>query len=249
MYELPGYLWAIALFGVIGIVSSACLVLARGAVRAGLGRARAALLGATAAVLLGGWCAASGLIAARGTYHTRLGHQPPWLPIAVAGVLIALLAALRIPLLARALSVPGTLSRLTLLHTFRVAGVVFVITMALGRLPALFALPAGLGDIATGVAAPFVARRLARGVGRRGAVWFNVMGLADLVTALTLGGLTAFQLVNVSPSPEANLRLPLVLIPTAVVPLLIAVHITSLRQLANTTATRLSTSSAAGLAG
>jgi hypothetical protein len=31
--------------------------------------------------------------------------------------------------------------------------------MAHGRLPAAFAIPAGIGDIAVGVAAPFVARR------------------------------------------------------------------------------------------
>jgi hypothetical protein len=41
---------------------------------------------------------------------------------------------------ARALAAPGTASRLELPHTFRVAGVAFLITMALGHLPALFAL-------------------------------------------------------------------------------------------------------------
>jgi hypothetical protein len=45
-------------------------------------------------------------------------------------------------------------SRLELPHTPRVAGVAFLLYMALGHLPALFALPAGLGDIAAGIAAP-----------------------------------------------------------------------------------------------
>ena len=45
--------------------------------------------------------------------------------------------------------------------------------MALGHLPALFALPAGLGDVAAGIAAPLVALRLAQGTGRRAALWFN----------------------------------------------------------------------------
>ena len=54
---------------------------------------------------------------------------------------------------------------------------VFLLTMALGHLPALFALPAGLGDIAAGIAAPLVARRLAQGTGRRAALWFKKPGI------------------------------------------------------------------------
>jgi len=38
--------------------------------------------------------------------------------------------------------------------------VAFLIMMALGHLPALFALPAGLGGIAAGMAAPLVAYNL-----------------------------------------------------------------------------------------
>jgi hypothetical protein len=48
-------------------------------------------------------------------------------------------------------------------------------------------LPAGLGDIATGIAAPLVALKLAHGTGPRHALWFNAPGIADLVVALTLG--------------------------------------------------------------
>ena len=70
-------------------------------------------------------------------------------------------------------------------HAFRVAGVSFLMMMALGHMPALFALPAGLGDIlpaglgdiAIGIEAPFIARRLARGTGHRAAIWFNVLGI------------------------------------------------------------------------
>lgn len=231
MDNLPAYLWALTAVGMIGIPGLTCLVLYRGAKLAGLGHGRAVLVGAASAVLLGGWFTVSGVIAEHGWYLTKLGQQPPWLPIAVVGTLAALLAATRIPLVARALAAPGTLSRLQLPHTFRVAGAAFLITMALGHLPALFALPAGLGDIAIGIATPLIARSRARGSGRRVVMWFNVLGIADLVVALTLGSLTGFQLVTVTPSAEAITELPLALIPTAAVPLLIALHITSLRQL------------------
>jgi len=55
--------------------------------------------------------------------------------------------------------------------------------------------------------------------------------MTDLVVALTLGALTGFQLINVTPSGAPISELPLVLIPTAVVPLLFALHITSVSAL------------------
>jgi len=232
MYDPPGYLWAITIAGIIAIPATTCAVLYGGAVRAGLGRTRAALLAGAAPVLFGGWFTASAVIAGHGWYHARLGHGVPWLPVAAAGFFGTLLALRRIPAVARALAAPGTVNRLELPHSFRAAeGTAFLATMALGHLPALFALPAGLGDIAAGLAAPLVARRLAHGGGRRAALWFNTFGMTDLITALTLGALTGFQLLNVTPSGAPISELPLALIPTAAVPLLFALHITSVSAL------------------
>jgi hypothetical protein len=109
--------------------------------------------------------------------------------------------------------------------------VAFLIIMALGHLPALFALPAGLGDIATGIAAPLVARKPAQGTGRRAALWLNAFGMTDLVVALALGALVGFQLIHTAPSGAPISGLPLALIPTAEVPLLLALHITSVSAL------------------
>ncbi len=149
MYDPPAYLWAITIAGPTAVAALTCIVLYGGAERAGLGRRRAALLAVAAAVVLGGWVTATALIAGHGWYHTL-----PWYPVAVTGYLGLLLALRRIPVVARALAAPGMVSRLELPHTPRVAGVAFLLYLALGRLPALFALPAGLGDIATGIAAP-----------------------------------------------------------------------------------------------
>ena len=222
MYDPPAYLWAITIAGPTAVAVLTCIVLYGGGQRAGLGRRRAALLAGAAAVLLGGWLTATAVIAGHGWYHTL-----PWLPVAAAGFLGLLLALSRIPVVARALAAPGMVSRLELPHTPRVAGVAFLLYMALGHLPALFALPAGLGDIAAGIAAPLVARRLAQGTGRRAALWFNAFGMTDLVVALTLGALTGFGLLNITPSSAPITELPLALIPTATVPLLFALHITS----------------------
>lgn len=231
MSNLPGYLWVITIAGAVGVPLLTCLALYRGARDTGATQRKAVLLAVTAGVLLGGWFTASGVIAARGGYHTQLGAQPPWLPIATVTVLIGLLAATRIPVVAQALSGPRALSRLARPHVFRVGGIAFLIAMGLGYLPALFALSAGLGDFATGIAEPFVSRRLARGQGRRAALWFNLFGVADLVVALALGGLTGFQLIHVTPPNDAISLLPLAWIPSAEVPLLLALHVLSFRRL------------------
>lgn len=245
MYDPPVYVWAITILGVAAIPALTCVVLYLGAQRAGLARARAALLAGAAAVVLGGWTTASAIIAGDGGYHAKLGQRPPWLPITIVAVLVALLAASRIPLLARALAAPDTARRLMLPHAPRAAGLAFLIMMGLGHLPALFALPAGLGDISVGVAAPFVARRLAQRTDRRGALWFNRLGILDLVVALGLGALTGYQLLG-APSNDAIGELPLALIPTAAVPLLIALHVVSLRRLAATSQEHLKATTVLG---
>jgi hypothetical protein len=142
-----------------------------------------------------------------------------------------LLALRRIPVVSRALAAPGTARRLELPHAPRVAGVAFLLYLAFGHLPALFALPAGLGDITAGVAAPLVARRVAQGTGRRAVLWFNAFGMTDLVVAVTLGALTGFALLDVTPSSAPITELPLALIPTATVPLLFVLHITAVSAL------------------
>jgi hypothetical protein len=230
VYDLPSYVWALVLAGAIGIPASTCAVLYRGALAAGVGRRTATAVTATAATVLGGWLVVSGLLARAGVYRQDPSEAVPWFLVAVAGTLIALLLATRIPHISRILADPGTPARLALPHTLRVVGVLFLIVMAQGHLPAAFALPAGLGDIAIGVSAPFVTRRLARDTGRSGAVRFNVLGILDLIVAGSIGFLL-LRLVEVTPSTAPLFVLPLALVPTVAVPLAVALHIVSLRRL------------------
>ena len=72
---------------------------------------------------------------------------------------------------------------------------------------------------------------MVRGGGQRRAVWFNALGIVDLVVAVGLGLLIGLGVLNVSPSTQA-LRLPLALVPTVAVPLAIALHMVSLGRLA-----------------
>src|SRR4029077_17560700 len=82
-----------------------------------------------------------------------------------------------------------------------------------------------------GIAAPLVAYRLAQGTGRRRAPWFNAFGMADLGNALALGALIGSQRTNIPPSGPPISEHPLALIPTAAVPLLLTLHITSVSAL------------------
>jgi hypothetical protein len=152
--------------------------------------------------------------------------------LAVLGFFGLLLALTRVPLIRRALTAPGAQQRLLSPHSFRAGGIVFVIAMLLGKLPALFAVPAGFGDIAVGIAALWVAREVRQGSLAKPLLWFTLLGIADLVSALTLGALTGFlQIVHVNPAATLNADLPLAIIPTVGVPLLLAMHLTSLRVL------------------
>jgi hypothetical protein len=230
VYDLPIYVWALVLAGAIGIPAATSAVLYRGAIAAGVGRRAATGVTAASTAVLGGWVVVSGSLAGAGVYRQDPGDTVPWFLVAVAGSLVALLLATRIPLISRILADPGTPARLALPHALRVVGVLFLILMAQGHLPAAFALPAGLGDIAIGVAAPFVAWRLARGNGRSGAVRFNVLGVLDLIVAGIIGFLL-LGVIEITPSTEPLTLLPLALVPTAAVPLTIALHIASLRRL------------------
>lgn len=246
MYDPPSYVWVTLLVGPLGFLVVTGVVLYGGAVRAGLPRRKATSLAGGSAVVLGGWFGISAVIAGDGGYDSTSGV--PWLPIATLGALGLFLALSRTPAVTRALAAPGMASRLVLPQSVRVTGVTPLLYMALGHLPALFALPAALGDMATGIAAAFVARRLARGTGPREALWFNGFGIADLVVSMILGGLTGYRLLNVTPTADSLSQLPLVLVPTAVVPMLLALHVISIRALMTAAKTPLPAADSAGAA-
>ncbi len=76
---------------------------------------------------------------------------------------------------------------LTLVQSWRIAGFTFLALAAYGILPGLFALPAGWGDIAIGATAPFVALGLAAPGHRKSFIFWQLLGITDLVTAVALG--------------------------------------------------------------
>jgi hypothetical protein len=118
----------------------------------------------------------------------------------------------------------------------RLIGAIFLVRYFMGDMPGAFALPAGIGDVLIGLTAPIVAwLYTTRGDRVRGlAIAWNILGILDLVNALVLGFL-AFGL-RVFPGPETSpagqpTAFPLILIPGYGVPLMMLVHIVTLRLL------------------
>jgi hypothetical protein len=122
------------------------------------------------------------------------------------------------------------------LQLYRIFGSQWLVYWLRGVLPGLWALPAGTGDVLTGLFAVPAAIALATGTtkGRKGAILWNIFGLADLAVAIALGMTMSpgpFQLFVTDGPSMAIDTFPNVLTPAFVVPSSILLHALSLRQL------------------
>jgi hypothetical protein len=145
---------------------------------------------------------------------------------AVPSLIVALAAAFS-PAVRRTLG-SASLPALTAVQAYRVLGVMFFILLAQGQLPARFALEAGWGDVIVGALALPVASALRRGApgSRLLAAGWNVLGLADLFTAVSLGTGVLFH----QPAPVMG-AFPMILIPGFGVTISLILHVTSLVRL------------------
>ena len=108
------------------------------------------------------------------------------------------------------------------IQTFRILGGVFLVRYFEGQLPGVFAIPAGVGDVLTGIFAPLVAYWwfTAKPYARPAAIAWNLFGMADLVNAVALGALTG--------GGGGGIVFPIVLIPVYAVPRAFLIHSFSL---------------------
>jgi len=109
------------------------------------------------------------------------------------------------------------------LHLTRFVGVYFLVLYRRGELPHDFAVYGGWGDIIVAALALILVLLVTRLEARTGlvALW-NAVGLVDLLFVVAL----ATRLMLADPdSMNALLRLPLGLLPTFLVPLLLASHV------------------------
>jgi hypothetical protein len=188
-----------------------------------------------AAAALVGWL---GIVLALGSAHA---FQPrsqgvPWIGLGVgAPIVVGFVTVFLFPQVRRVVeSIPQ--AWLLAAQWPRLVGATFLVLLAEHRLPAVFARPAGWGDVLIGVTAlPVAYAYLAgRSWSRPLAVAFNLLGIVDLVVAVGTGLLASpspFRLFFSQPSTSLMTVLPMVLIPTFLVPFWILVHAASLRAL------------------
>lgn len=175
------------------------------------------------------WLGAAAVLGAAGALRSL---RPPAPQLILAGLtVLALVATVGIaPLRRWAASVD--VRALVGLHLTRIlAGAWFLVLYRRGELPYAFAIPGGIGDVLVGLLAlvllVVVTPRTA--LGRRlYAVW-NVLGLIDILFVVG----TAVRIASADPDAMvALLRLPLSVLPTWLVPLIIASHVILVRRLA-----------------
>ncbi|MDH2351692.1 MFS transporter [Bradyrhizobium sp. SSUT112] len=161
------------------------------------------------------------------------------LPLLPAAILLPVIVGAPVLLLSKRVgqlldAMPPTW--LIALQLYRIFGSQWLVYWLWGVMPGLWALPAGTGDVLTGLFAVPAAIALATGTaeGRKAAMLWNIFGLADLAVAITLGMTMSpgpFQLIIPEGPAMAVDTFPNVLTPAFVVPSSILLHMLSLRQL------------------
>ena len=189
----------------------------------------------SATVVLTGWILLVVSLAAVCAFVAPPGTPPIAIAIGVGVPLIAFFAWLRLSPAFRDFVLSLDLRFIAGIQGWRWAGLGFIDLYAHNILPGIFALPAGLGDMAVGFAAPWMILGLVRRPDFAASAAFrrwNVLGIVDLVVAVSLGTLSSILSTGapgeISTAPMATL--PLVLIPTFLVPIFLMLHTAALKQ-------------------
>jgi hypothetical protein len=234
-YVVPAYLPAYVLIGSVAAITAVLVAVHRGLKGAGWPDHERRKATWSIATLLVVWFLAELVPAWLGFFQ----GATPRIPMIQFGMLIppVIVAVLfwRWRLLRRVVeAVPQ--SWMVGVQFYRVEGLIFLVLYAAGKLPGVFALPAGIGDAITGLLALSVGAAYARNpqaAAGRVRAW-NLFGIADLVVALTTGFLTSpspLQKLSLDKPNELVTAFPLVMIPVFLVPLAILLHLASLKKL------------------
>lgn len=174
-------------------------------------------------------------LGATGAFLGRRGSPPFAMALGVGAPLLLFFAWLRLSPSFRQFVLSLDLRLVAGMQAWRWAGIGFLFLYAQRILPGMFAFPAGLGDMAVGLAAPWMVLALARQPAFRAGAAFvrwNLLGILDLVVALGIGALSATRSTGaageISTAPMA--MLPLLLIPAYLVPFFLMLHATALMQ-------------------
>ena len=226
--QIPGYLLSFeSIVRLLVTIIALGLIWLSAARMPASAKSRYVTAGVLSAALIG-WVAVAQYLGAANTYFAAADTA---VPTVLFGLLIPLAVAAiglwQSDSIARLVSaIP--LHWLVAAQVYRVMGGIFLVLWAAGRMPWQFALPAGIGDVVTGVVAVVVAAQLeqnAIGAGR--AYAWCLFGIADLVVAIAMGAMTSPGRVHLLALDAPNLLVtayPLVMVPTFAVPLALMLH-------------------------
>lgn len=181
------------------------------------------------------WLTLIFVLGARGSFIRVPGALPLPILIGVTTPVLIFVAAFFLWRAFQQFVLTVDLRLVTGIQARRVAGLGFLALSTYGVLPALFAWPAGLGDMAIGLVAPWLVLALIRVPGfaaSRLFVLWNLLGILDLVVAVSTGAVVSALATGaageITTAPMA--QLPLVLIPAFFVPFFVMLHLTALFQ-------------------
>jgi hypothetical protein len=187
------------------------------------------------AIVLAAWFLLVVLLGAAGAFTSRPGTPPLPIAIGAAAPLLLFAASMWLSRAFRDFVLCLDLRLIAGIQAWRWAGLGFLALYAHHVLPAIFALPAGLGDIAVGVTAPWMMLALVREPGFATTATFirwNLFGILDLVVAVSIGTLSTLRATGapgeISTAPMATL--PLLLVPAFLVPIFLMLHSSALLQ-------------------
>jgi len=202
---------------------------------AGLPTTRSSGIRVNVIVVLAVWFVLVVSLGAEGVFLGPPGKPPIAMALGFSAPLLLFFAWLRLSRSFREFVLSLDLRLITGMQAWRWEGFGFLALYANHVLPAGFAITAGLGDMAIAFFAPWMMLRLIRRpdfAASAAFVRWNVLGILDLVVAISLGAISATLAAahpeEISTTPMATL--PLLLIPAFQVPLFIMLHATALMQ-------------------
>lgn len=207
-----------------------------GAAIAKLSMPKVTLVVVLAGTVFGLWYAAAMELSQAGMFRVpaSLQETPLVLAFLFGGMLLVWSLAWLTPI-GRQITLATPLSAIAAFQIPRIMGGVFLIGWLAGRIPPEFAIPAGLGDIWAGVAGYQASRALAAGApnARRLLVRANLIGMGDIMVAVSLGIITSEGMFHVLANDAPNIinDYPLVLFPAFFVPIFLGFHLMSISRL------------------
>jgi hypothetical protein len=183
------------------------------------------------------WSAVSFMVGALGLFD-QPGEPPVFFGLFLGGSVAGFLLIYRLSKTIREALLAIPLWFIVAMHMLRFVGIFFIIDALNRMLAPQFGLPAGIGDIVAAITSIPIMIMLLRGNRstslRRGFIVWNIYGLIDLFSAVTLGLLYSQSVVGILSRPgldsQALTHVPLSLIPTFYVPILILLHLLALRR-------------------